>query len=499
MNSALRRIVINHWLKPVACSVSFRKISREDEAQMLLKFCGAAGEVTGSCHLVKFSDVTVLLDCGIFQGGEERHIRNREPFPFDPQTVKAVLLSHAHLDHCGRLPLLVKAGFKGKIFATEATCDLAKIVLLDAAKLQEEDAAWKIKRLKKKGEDWSWVSPLFTTSEVERVFEHFEPVTYGEWVDLSPTVRFRFHDAGHLLGSGMMELQWRSNGKERTLLFTGDLGQPGMPVLRDPEKVERADLLLMESTYGNREHTMTFNECVEQLRQIVAETVSRVGRVLIPSFAVGRTQEVLYTLNDLVESGKLPIVPVFVDSPMAREVLMVYQRRRELYDEEASQKLRSGDEPFTFPGLTIVATVEESKTLNEFREPCIIIAGSGMCTGGRIKHHLYHGIGNPDNTVVFVGFQAKGTLGRQLVEGVSPVRIFGEMHEVKARVFLLDGFSAHADRKYLLQWASSFAAPPTQTFLVHGEKEAANSLAEALQGMGWNVTVPNLGQEVTME
>mgnify|MGYP001024864953 CR=1 FL=1 len=466
---------------------------------MLLKFCGAAGEVTGSCHLVRFSDVTVLLDCGIFQGGEERHIRNREPFPFDPQTVKAVLLSHAHLDHCGRLPLLVKAGFKGKIFATEATCDLAKIILLDAAKLQEEDAAWKIKRLKKKGEDWSWVSPLFTTSDAERVFEHFEPVPYGEWVDLSPTVRFRLRDAGHLLGSGMVELRWQSNGKERTLLFTGDLGQSGMPILRDPEKVEQAELLLMESTYGNREHETTFNECVEQLRQIITETVSKGGRVLIPSFAVGRTQELLYTLNDLVESRQLPIVPVFVDSPMAREVLRVYQRHRELYDEEASRKLRSGDEPFTFPGLTIVATVEESKTLNELREPCIIIAGSGMCTGGRIKHHLYHGIGNPNNAIVFVGFQAKGTLGRQLVEGVSPVRIFGEMHEVKARVFLLDGFSAHADRKHLLQWASNFIAPPTQTFLVHGEQEAANSLAEALQGMGWNATVPQLGQEFAME
>jgi metallo-beta-lactamase family protein len=272
-----------------------------------------------------------------------------------------------------------------------------------------------------------------------------------------------------------------------------------MPILRDPEKVERADLLLMESTYGNREHETTFDECVEQLRQIVTETVSKGGRVLIPSFAVGRTQEVLYALNDLVESRQLPIVPVFVDSPMAREILRVYQRHRELYDEEASGKLRSGDEPFTFPGLTIVATVEESKTLNEFREPCIIIAGSGMCTGGRIKHHLYHGIGNPNNAVVFVGFQAKGTLGRQLVEGVSPVRIFGEMHEVKARVFLLDGFSAHADRKHLLQWASSFTEPPTQTFLVHGEQEASNSLAEALRGMGWNATVPQLGQEFEME
>ncbi len=464
---------------------------------MLIKFCGAAGEVTGSCHFVQVDDTAVLLDCGIFQGGEERHIRNREPFPFEPQNVKAVLLSHAHLDHCGRLPLLVKAGFKGKIFATEATCDLAKIVLLDAAKLQEEDAAWKIKRLKKKGEDWSWVSPLFTAADAEQVFDHFEPVPYGEWVTLAPHLEFRFRDAGHLLGSAMVELKWRSGETERTLLFTGDLGQQGMPILRDPEPVEEADLLLMESTYGDREHTMGFNECVEQLREIVKETVSQGGRVLIPSFAVGRTQEVLYALNDLIESKQLPVVPVFVDSPMAREVLRVYQRHRELYDEEARQKVRSGDEPFTFPGLRIVATVEESKVLNELNEPCIIIAGSGMCTGGRIKHHLRHGIGNPNNAIVFVGFQAKGSLGRQIVEGVSPVRIFGEMHEVKAKVYMLDGFSAHAGRAQLLDWASKFVKPPTQTFVVHGEQEASQSLAQALQERGWNATVPQIGQQAS--
>lgn len=465
---------------------------------MVLRFCGAAGEVTGSCHLIVQNDVAVLLDCGIFQGGEERHVRNREPFPFDPQAIKAVLLSHAHLDHCGRLPLLVKAGFKGKIFATEATCDLAKIVLLDAAKLQEEDAAWKIKRLKKKGEDWSWVSPLFTASDAERTFECFEPIPYGEWINLSPSIRFRFRDAGHLLGSTMVELKWRESGGEKTLLFTGDLGQPGMPVLRDPEIVERADLLLMESTYGDREHLVSFSECLEELREIISDTISKGGRVLIPSFAVGRTQEILYALNDLVESGQLPPAPVFVDSPMAREVLKVYQRHRELYDEEATGKLESGDEPFTFPGLSVTMTVEESKALNEFSEPCVIIAGSGMCTGGRIKHHLRHCISNPNNAIVFVGFQAKGTLGRQLVDGASTVRIFGEMHQVKARVFLLDGFSAHADRSHLIQWASKFTTPPARTFLVHGEREAGNSLARALRERGWDAIVPQLGQEVAM-
>ena len=464
---------------------------------MRIKFCGAAGEVTGSCHLVQTDEATVLMDCGVFQGGEERHRRNREPFPFDARALTAVLLSHAHLDHCGRLPLLVKAGFGGKIFATHATCDLTKIVLLDAAKLQEEDAAWKIKRLKKQGEDWSWVSPLFTTADAERVFEHFEPVPYGEWVTLTSSLRFRFREAGHLLGSAMVELQVRQNGGEQTLLFTGDLGQPDMPILRDPETVEWADWLMMESTYGNRDHA-PLSECLTQLCAIVDETRRKGGRVLIPSFAVGRTQEVLYALNEFVESGQLKPLPVFVDSPMAREVLRVYQRYRALYDEATQAKLQRGDEPFAFPGLQLVTTVDESKQLNTLSEPCVIIAGSGMATGGRIKHHLKHGIGDPRNAVVFVGFQAQGTLGRQLVDGVSPVRIFGEWHEVKARIYLLDGFSAHADRTALLRWTSQFRESPKQTFLVHGEPEAMASLADALRQRGWQVHLPRQGEEVTL-
>ncbi len=465
---------------------------------MRLKFCGAAGEVTGSCYFVHADKGALVMDCGIFQGGEERHLRNREPFPFAPQEVRWALISHAHLDHCGRLPLLVKAGFRGPIFATPATCDLVKTVLMDAAKLQEEDAAWKIKRLKKQGDDWSWVSPLFTTADVERVWHFFEPVPYDEWVPLDTFAQFRFRDAGHLLGSAMIELRWRPNRGEQVLVFTGDLGQPKMPVLRDPTVVTYADVLLMESTYGNREHA-PLEQSIEQLRTIVADAATQGGRVLIPSFAIGRTQEVLYVLNDLVESGQLPPLPVFVDSPMAREVLRVYQRYRDLYDEEATQRLQAGDEPFTFPGLHLVTTVEESKTLNEFREPCVIIAGSGMCTGGRIKHHLRHSIGDPRNAIVFVGFQAKGTLGRQLIEGVSPVRIFGEMHEVKARVYLLDGFSAHAGRTALLAWADQFERPPKQTFAVHGELESASALVAALQERGWNALVPNLGDEIALE
>jgi metallo-beta-lactamase family protein len=289
----------------------------------------------------------------------------------------------------------------------------------------------------------------------------------------------------------------RQNGGEQTLLFTGDLGQPDMPILRDPETVEWADWLMMESTYGNRDHA-PLSECLTQLCAIVDETRRKGGRVLIPSFAVGRTQEVLYALNEFVESGQLKPLTVFVDSPMAREVLRVYQRYRALYDEATQAKLQRGDEPFTFPGLQLVTTVDESKQLNTLSEPCVIIAGSGMATGGRIKHHLKHGIGDPRNAVVFVGFQAQGTLGRQLVDGVSPVRIFGEWHEVKARIYLLDGFSAHADRTALLRWTSQFREPPKQTFLVHGEPEAMASLADALRQRGWQVHLPRQGEEVTL-
>ncbi len=460
---------------------------------MQIQFCGAAGEVTGSCHFVRTDEVTFLFDCGVFQGGKERHVRNRQPFPFEASSLNAVLLSHAHLDHCGRLPLLVKAGFSGKVFATQATCELTKIILLDSAKLNEEDAAWKIKRLKKKGEDWSWVTPLFTTDDAEKVFDRFEPTPYGEWVSLSPSVRFRFREAGHLLGSAMVEVSLHESETRRTLLFTGDLGQPRLPILRDPEKVDQADTLLMESTYGNSDHQHA-SDYAERLRDIVNETRVKGGRVLIPSFAVGRTQELLYTINDLVESGQMKPLPVFVDSPMSKEVLRVYQTHRELYDEEARVRLQRGDKPFVFSGLQFISTVDESKELNEMKEPCVIIAGSGMGTGGRIKHHLKHGIGNHLNAVVFVGFQAAGTLGRQILDGVSPVRIFGEYHEVKASVHMLDGFSAHADRKALLNWASHFAQPPTQTFLVHGEPEAANPLAETLRQRGWQVFVPKLGE-----
>ncbi len=464
---------------------------------MTLLFAGAAGEVTGSCHILSKGDGFLFLDCGMFQGGDERHHRNRQGFPVPADRVRAVVLSHAHLDHCGRLPLLVRHGFSGRIFATGPTCQLARIVLHDSAKLNEEDANWKIKRLKKKGEDWSWVSPLFTGDDVDKLEPLWEPIPYGEWVATNGSVRFRLLDAGHLLGSAMVEVRWQENGRDRSLLFTGDIGPHGMPILRDPVNVASADVLLLECTYGDRNHEP--KEGYEQrFGEVISQTLRDGGVVLIPSFAVGRTQEVLYVLGQLMRTGLLPKTDVFVDSPMAEEVAEVYRRHLSLYDEEAKALVRAGRDPLSFPTLRYVKTVEESKELNDRSGPFIVIAGSGMCTGGRIKHHLAHRISDPRTTIIFVGFQAKGTLGRQIVEGASQVRIFGDLHLVRAQVVMMDAFSAHADQSELVRWAEGFHRPPTVTFLVHGEPESATGLKTILSGKGWNCWVPQSGQSVRL-
>ncbi|MCS7224835.1 MAG: MBL fold metallo-hydrolase [Armatimonadetes bacterium] len=464
---------------------------------MTILFTGAAGEVTGSCHLLETEWGLIALDCGMFQGGAERHLRNREKFPVNPQEVTAVLLSHAHLDHCGRLPLFVRDGFSGKIFATDATCQLTTIVLHDAATLNEEDANWKIKRLKKKGEDWSWVTPLFSTTDVEKMESHLEPVPYNQWQRLNKGMQFRFLEAGHLLGSAMIDLRWKVNGKERSLLFTGDIGPMKMPIVRDPARVEGTSVLLMESTYGDRNHSPKDNYQI-RFGQIINETIANGGVVIIPSFAVGRTQEVLYVLSQLMREKVLAPVDVFVDSPMAEEVTKVYHHHLSLYDEEASSLVRQGRDPLSLPSLKFLRSVEESKTLNERQEPFVVIAGSGMCTGGRVKHHLAHRISDPKNTIIFVGFQAEGTLGRQIVDGVSPVRIFGEHYPVRARVEVLDAFSAHADQSELVRWTEGFLRPPEITFLVHGEKERAMVLQRILSERGWNCWIPESGQRFTL-
>jgi len=460
-----------------------------------ITFHGAAREVTGSCHRIQTDAGSLLLDCGMIQGGRERHERNRASFPFDPRELKAVVLSHAHIDHSGRLPLLVKAGYEGPILATESTAELCRIMLADSGRIQEEDARWKIKRLEKEGKDSSWVTPLYTEKDALEAVDRIQPVDFHREYPLNGMGSVAYHLAGHILGAGIVELRVGSGADARRVLFSGDLGVEGARLLGPPESVERPDYLLMESTYGDRQRVETMDR-TEELFQIIEETANRGGKVIIPSFAVGRTQEVLARLNDLVESGRLPGIPIFVDSPMATAVTHVFALHPEGYSDEARRLLRAGDEPLEFPGLKLISSVRDSMELNSLRGPAIIISASGMCTAGRVKHHLKHNISDHRNTILFVGYQAAHTLGRHIQSGTDPVRIFGGWFDVKAEIRTVDGFSAHADLDELLAWYDSLGGVERQTFLVHGEEEAALALAGHLEARGPEpVVVPELNQE----
>jgi metallo-beta-lactamase family protein len=462
---------------------------------MKIAFHGAAREVTGSCHRIETKGGHFLLDCGLIQGGPERHERNRRPFPFSPGEIRAVVLSHAHIDHAGRLPLLVKSGFEGPIFATGPTAELCRIMLADSGRIQEEDAHWKIKRLKKQGKDASWVKPLYTEDDALRTLHQIRPVEFHQEQAVEGLGTVVFHLAGHILGAGVVEIRVRSGGISRKIVFSGDLGVEGARLLGPPEPVARPDYLIMESTYGNRQREET-EDRTEQLFRILARTLDRGGKVIIPSFAVGRTQEVMARINDLVEAGRLPGIPVFVDSPMATAVTRVFSMHPEVYSDEAQRLLRAGDAPLEFPGLSMITEVRDSIELNHLEGPAIIISPSGMCTAGRVKHHLKHNLSSPRNTVLFVGYQAVNTLGRLIQDGTSPVRIHGKWLEVRADIERIEGFSAHADLDELLAWYDALGGIGQQTFLVHGEEEAAESLATQLRIRGSETVVaPELDQE----
>lgn len=464
-----------------------------------IAFHGAAREVTGSSHLIRTDAGSVLLDCGMIQGGPERHERNRERFPFDPRGLSAVVLSHAHIDHTGRLPLLVKAGYDGPILATGSTAELCRIMLADSGRIQEEDARWKIKRLQKEGKDASWVTPLYTEEDALEAVGRIQPVDFHREHPLDGIGSLTYHLAGHILGAAVVELEVGRGSDARRILFSGDLGVDGARLLGPPESVARPDYLLMESTYGDRQRIETMDR-TEELFQIVEKTADRGGKVIIPSFAVGRTQEVLARLNDLVEGGRLPGIPVYVDSPMATAVTRVFALHPEGYSDEARRLLRTGDEPLKFPGLRLITAVRDSMELNDLKGPAIIISASGMCTAGRIKHHLKHNISNPRNTILFVGYQASHTLGRHIQSGTDPIRIFGGWFDVKAEIRTIDGFSAHADLDELLAWYDSLGGVGRRTFLVHGEEAAALSLAGSLRVRGSEpVVVPELHEEFALD
>lgn len=462
---------------------------------MNISFLGAAREVTGSCFMVETADVRFLIDCGMIQGGSEAQARNREPFGFDPATIDFVLLTHAHIDHSGLLPKLTRAGFRGPIHTTTATADLLEVMLRDSAHIQERDAE-RAQRYAKSGRGrGDALTPLYTMKDAEGCLGQVRPIDYDQDLAAASGVRCRFRDAGHILGSAIIEV-WVTQDRQTTkLVFTGDLGQPGRPIIRDPTPIDDADVLVIESTYGNRTH-QDLAATEDELVAIVERTLER-GNVIVPAFAVGRTQQVIYHLHRLSRAGRLHNLKIFVDSPMATEVTHITRQHMDLFDENAKRLADWHALGSDLPLLHFTASVEESIALNQVRAGAIIISASGMCTAGRIKHHLRHNLPRRECSVMFTGFQAQGTLGRRLVDGADRVRIFNHDIPVRAAIHSVDGLSAHADQVALLGWAKNFRQPPAKTFVVHGETRAAQAFAERLGAeTGWDVTVPQLGQRV---
>jgi metallo-beta-lactamase family protein len=464
-----------------------------------VKFLGAAQNVTGSAYCLEANGVRLLVDCGLYQ---ERELiaRNWDPFPILPHTIDAVLLTHAHLDHSGLLPKLVRDGFAGKIYCTHATYDIVQIILLDAAHLQEQDAEFKRKRHEREGRKGPYPEvPLYTANDATASFPQFSPVRYKEPVELGKGIEATFHDAGHVLGSSMIKVKISQNEEQRTLVFSGDVGRWEKPMLRDPTIFEEADYILVESTYGDRLHED--QKGIETaLAEIINSTRKKGGNIVIPSFAFERAQEVLYYLNELLLGDRIPHLMVFLDSPMATSITEVFEHYPDLLDEDMVRLMRQRKSPFDFTGLKMTRTTDESKVINHISGTVIIIAGSGMCTGGRIKHHLVNNISRNESTILFPGYQATGTLGRQIVDGAKEVRILGQMYPVKARIVKINGFSAHADRDELFRWLSGLRRPPLHLFVTHGEPDAAQYFANFVkEKTGWQTSVPKYQDEVILD
>lgn len=466
---------------------------------MKLRFLGANRQVTGSRHLLEVDGLRLLIDCGMFQ--ERAHTgRNWEPSPVPPESIDYLLLTHAHVDHCGLAPRLVGNGFKGQILTTAATKALAEIILRDSAHIQEEDAAYKRKRHKRERRSGPHpVKPLYTLAEVEATLPLFRSVPYNQPTPLNENVSVTFHDAGHILGSAMLKLTIRSGGHTRTVVFSGDVGERDKPIIRDPSVFEQADYVVMESTYGARDHKDE-GDVEDRLCDIINETVDAGGNLVIPTFAVERAQELMYHIGRLVREKRIKRMMIFLDSPMAVDVTEVFREHRDDMDAEAQRLLASGEPPLRFPGLKLVRAVSESKAINQIKGSCIIMSSSGMCTAGRIKHHLANNISRAACTIAFVGYQAYGTLGRELVNGAKSVRIHGKRRRVRARVRQIHGMSAHADQTGLLEWLGHLKQPPRCVFLVHGEEDAAAELAGRIQAKaGWSVEVPEYQAEFTLD
>ncbi len=469
---------------------------------MKVKFCGASIGVTGSCHLISTDKHQILLDCGQFQGGKETEHMNEEPFPFDPTAIECVVLSHAHIDHCGRLPLLVKRGFKGAIYCTDATADLLNVMLKDSAYIHEKDAEWQSKRNARTGKPP--VEPLYTIRDAEDALRLVKPVLYDQLIELNDDMKVVFNDAGHILGSAIIELWTTESDKTSKLVFSGDLGVMNRPILRDPVKIKKADYVIMETTYGNRLHEKNATS-IDELIRIVLKTIKRGGNVIIPSFAVGRTQELIYQFNIFYEhhpeyADILGKVNVYIDSPMATTATEVFKKNAQVFDEETKNYILRGDHPLDFPNLKFTRNTADSQMLNVDKHPKIIISASGMCEAGRIRHHLKHNLWDSRNSIVFVGYQAEGTLGRLLIEGAKEVHLFREPIVVKAEIYNLEGFSGHADQAGLLDWLGGFQVKPKEIFLVHGELQSKLDFAAKVKEVyGYEPIVVNGNTEYELE
>ena len=474
---------------------------------MKITFLGATKMVTGSNFLVEGAGKKFLVDCGMYQGGDRDEMQNHEPFAYDVNEIDFMLLTHAHIDHSGRIPKLYKEGYRNPVITTKATRDLCSIMLPDSGHIQEQEIEWRNRKRKREGKEP--LPPLYTAQDGIDTMEIFKPVNYDEIIEIDPNIYVRFNDAGHMLGSAIIEIWVKEDGKETKAVFTGDLGNNDIPLLSSPTMIETADYLVMESTYGGRLH-MRNDDKANLFLNIVSETLDKGGTVVIPSFAVGRTQEILYELNNLKDTQEgedfkkkyatLMKAPVYVDSPLAISATEIFKENANLFDEETQADIESGDNPLEFPGLQFTRTADESKALNEKNESSIIISASGMCEVGRIKHHLKHHLWDPNSTILFVGYQAPGTLGRRIVDGEKRVKIFGEEIAVNARIEYIEGYSGHADQEWLMNFVYSFITKPKHIFLVHGEPTGQEILkSKIVDEIGLPVTIPEYGQTYTLD
>lgn len=455
-----------------------------------LNFMGAVGNVTGSKYLLEINDKKLLVDCGLYQ---ERNLKERDwqGFPFDPKKLDAVLITHAHLDHCGMLPRLVKDGCRCPVYSTPATQQLAEISLMDSAELQVEDAEYKRQRHKREKRKGPYPElPLYTPADIADCLPLCHPVKYGITISIDNNIGITFYNAGHILGSAMAMITVKDGAETRKILFTGDMGRKDSPILKDPATFTGLDYLVIESTYGDRVHESR-EKSIQEMADAVNMTVKEGGNIVIPTFVIERAQDVLYYLNQLLLENRIPHLAVFLDSPMAVKVTEVFRKNPDLFDEEMSRLVKNKESFFSFNNFHFVSSIEESKSINHIKGTIIIMAGSGMCTGGRIKHHLVANISRPESTILFSGYQAGGTLGRLIVEGAKTVRILGQERAVNARIVQVDGFSAHADRDDMIDWLSVLQKPPRHMFVTHGEPEAAQSFAALAKGkFGWDISVP---------